>query len=64
MEPTEGDTDHVTPTFDVPLTVAVNCCVPPDASVAVVGDMATPTVVAGATLMAAVFVTELNDAVT
>ena len=35
--------DHVIPVFDVPLTVAVNCCVAPVASVAVLGLMLTVT---------------------
>lgn len=33
--------DHVTAVFDVPLTVAVNCCVPPTVSDAVLGEIET-----------------------
>jgi hypothetical protein len=32
-------TDHVTPVWLVPTTVAVNCCVPLSATVALVGDI-------------------------
>src|SRR5438552_19074589 len=32
---------HVTAVLVVPVTVAVNCCVPPDATVALVGEMET-----------------------
>ena len=35
---------HVTPVLVVPVTVAVNCCVPPDRTVAEVGEMETETV--------------------
>ncbi len=35
---------HVTPILVVPVTVAVNCCVPPDGTVAEVGEMETETV--------------------
>ena len=34
---------HVTPVLVVPATVALNCCVPPDATVAEVGEMETET---------------------
>src|SRR5215475_9619623 len=34
---------HVTAVFELPLTVAVNCCVCPGCSVALVGDMETCT---------------------
>ena len=35
---------QVTAVFVFPLTMAVNCCVPPEAMVAVVGEMLTETV--------------------
>jgi hypothetical protein len=45
-------TDHVTPAFDEsPVTVAVNCVVPPDATVAVVGETVTEIVDAGVVLL-------------
>jgi hypothetical protein len=34
---------HVTEVFEVPLTAAVNCCVPPACSEAEIGEMATVT---------------------
>ena len=61
-EPTEGEIDHVTPVLEVPLTVAVNCCVPLGPSVTVPGDTATPTVGAGVTLMVDVSVAEFSEA--
>lgn len=33
--------DQVTAVFDVPVTVAVNCCVPPKVSAAVLGEIDT-----------------------
>ena len=41
---------HVTPVLVVPATVAVNCCVPPDGTVAEVGEIVTATV-AGAVIV-------------
>ena len=38
-----GEADQVTATFDVLLTSAVNCSVPPEAIVAIVGVMVTST---------------------
>ncbi len=43
--------DQVTAVFVVPVTVAVNCCVPPDATVAEVGEIVTVTG-AGAVIVA------------
>ena len=60
--PTEGDTDHVTPVLDVPLTEAVNCCVPLGASVTFAGDTAIPTTGAGVTLIVDFSVAAFNDA--
>jgi hypothetical protein len=42
--------DQVTAVFDEPLTVAVNCRVPPDVTVAVAGDTATVPEPAGLTV--------------
>src|SRR5579871_448894 len=39
MVPTGGTTDHVTAVLPVPVTDAVNCCVPPVWTEAVVGDI-------------------------
>ena len=40
-EPTGDDKDHVTAVLDVPLTVALNCCVPPGPRVTLDGDIDT-----------------------
>ena len=62
MTPVDGDSDQVTPVLDVPLTVAVNCCVPPGPSVTPDGDTETATELDGVTLIVDVFVTELSEA--
>jgi hypothetical protein len=48
-----AEVDQVTAVFDVPLTVAVNCWVPPDESVALAGETATDTVPGGFTVTVA-----------
>lgn len=40
-----ADADQVTAVFDVPVTVAVNCCVPDTARLIIAGEMITDTVV-------------------
>jgi hypothetical protein len=47
------DADQVTPVVELPLTLAVNCCVPPVVSEAEPGEMVTPTVVVAVTVTAA-----------
>jgi len=44
-------TDHVTEVFEVPLTLALNCCLPPVLTLALVGLMLTPTLVEVSGLM-------------
>jgi len=48
MDPAE--VDQVTAVFDVPLTVALNCWVPLEETVALVGETATDTVVGAFTV--------------
>lgn len=62
--PVDGESDQVTEVLDVPLTAAVNCCVPPGLSVTLEGVTETATPVAGLTLIVAVFVTDPSDAET
>src|SRR5579862_2935113 len=50
IDPTDEESDHVTAVLDVPLTVAVNCCVPPGLSVTDDGDAETATAAPGAAL--------------
>jgi hypothetical protein len=49
MDPREAD--HVTPTFDVLVTRAVNCNVPEEVTVAIAGVTVTPTIGAAATVI-------------
>jgi len=46
--------DQVTTVLVVPVTVSVNCCAPPEATVAEVGEMVTATVSGGVMVMEAV----------
>jgi hypothetical protein len=54
--PFTPSTDQVTAVFVVPVTVAVNCCVPPSATIAVVGEMVT-VIVGGGGVITGVMVT-------
>ena len=45
--------DHVTAVFVVPETFAVNCCVPPEATVALVGETEMETSLGGVTVTVA-----------
>ena len=60
-----GDADHVTATFEVLLTKAVNCCDPADGTVAVAGVTVTATVrlptVSAKALIAVCFGEEESD---
>jgi len=47
------EVDQVTAVLDEPLTVAVNCCVPPEETVALAGETATDTVLGGFTVTVA-----------
>jgi hypothetical protein len=64
MAPVEGDSDHVTEVLEEPVTVAVNCRVPPGPSVTLEGANETATPAAGFTLIETALVTEPNDAET
>ena len=64
MEPVEGDSDHVTEVLEDPVTVVVNCWVPPGPSVTVEGATETATKGAGVTLIETALVMEPNEAET
>ena len=64
MAPVEGDSDHATEVLEEPVTVAVNCWVPPGPSVTLEGATETATEAAGVTLIETALVTEPNDAET
>lgn len=61
IEPTAEERDHVTEVLEVPVTLAVNCCLAPGPSVTVAGETATVTTGAGETLMTDVKLEELSD---